>query len=568
MSAATMVSEDTGVEPCYEVASAEAVSWDAEADLVIIGFGGAGAVAAVEGREQGASVIVVDRFDGGGATAYSGGIFYAGGGTPWQQQAGYSDTPEEMQRYLEMERVPVGSDTLRRFCEQSADNLAWVSGFGVKFDSSLYSGKITYPPEGKFLYFCGNEKIPNFAAQAKPAPRGHRAVGKGMTGHHYYAAMREAALSAGARLIAHAPARRLIVDTTGAVLGVEVDQLPDSAIARHRELYRKINPYVPMNGARSERAVEQCNAFERSADTQRLRLRARQGVILATGGFVFNRVQLARYRPDLAKTYKALTRLGSMGCNGSGIGLGQSVGGMTDLMEKAFVGKSLSPPEGFVKGMLINGQGKRFVNEDAYLAIVGDAIASQAGSTAWLIMDRGTFWSGLKTLLTIERKMFLLYALPTLINILLGGTRTGKSVARLAKKCGIDPQALEATLRGYNGTARACKPDPLGKLASNTAPLADGRLYAIDVSTHNAFGATPAFTLGGLRVEEATGAVQRADGSSVPGLYAAGRCAVGICSNGYMSGLSIADALFAGRRAAASAAKARSVEERKEPIHG
>lgn len=420
MSEATMVSEDTGVEPYYQVASADAVTWDEEADLVVVGFGGAGAVAAVQGRERGASVIVVDRFDGGGATAYSGGIFYAGGGTPWQQEAGYADTPEQMQRYLEMERVPVGPETLKRFCEQSADNLAWVSGFGVRFDSTLYSGKITYPPEGKFLYFCGNEKIPHFAAQAKPAPRGHRAVGMGMTGRYYYAAMREAALAAGARLIAHAPARRLIVDPTGAVLGIEIDQLPDSALDRHRALYRKVDPYVPMNGARAERAVEQCNAFERNAGAQRLRLRARQGVILATGGFVFNRVQLARYRPDLARTYKALTRLGSLGCNGSGIGLGQSVGGATDLMDKAFVGRSLSPPEGFVKGMLVNGQGQRFVNEDAYLAIVGDAIATQASSTAWLILDRRTFWAGLKTLLTIERKMFLLYALPTLINILLG----------------------------------------------------------------------------------------------------------------------------------------------------
>jgi 3-oxo-5alpha-steroid 4-dehydrogenase len=568
MSEATMVSEDTGVEPCYQVASADAVSWDEEADLVIVGFGGAGAVAAVQGRERGASVIVVDRFDGGGATAYSGGIFYAGGGTPWQQEAGYADTPEQMQRYLEMERVPVGPETLRRFCEQSADNLAWVSGFGVKFDSTLYSGKITYPPEGKFLYFCGNEKIPHFAAHAKPAPRGHRAVGKGMTGRYYYAAMREAALAAGARLIAHAPARRLIVDPSGAVLGIEIDQLPDSALARHRALYRKVNPYVPMNGARSERAVEQCSAFERNAGAQRLRLRARQGVILATGGFVFNRVQLARYRPDLAKTYKALTRLGSLGCNGSGIGLGQSVGGATDLMDKAFVGRSLSPPEGFVKGMLVNGQGQRFVNEDAYLAIVGNAIATQASSTAWLILDRRTFWAGLKTLLTIERKMFLLYALPTLINILLGGTRTGKSTARLAKKCGIDPQTLEATLHAYNQAARAEAPDAQGKLPYNTAPLADGRLFAIDVSTHNAFGATPTFTLGGLRVEESTGAVQRADGSSVPGLYAAGRCAVGLCSNGYMSGLSIADALFAGRRAATSATTARPAQHRQEPVHG
>jgi 3-oxo-5alpha-steroid 4-dehydrogenase len=61
-------------------------------------------------------------------------------------------------------------------------------------------------------------------------------------------------------------------------------------------------------------------------------------------------------------------------------------------------------------------------------------------------------------------------------------------------------------------------------------------------------------TLGGLLVDETTGQVRRADGSCVPGLYAAGRTAVGICSNSYVSGLSLADCVFSGRRAGRHAA--------------
>jgi 3-oxo-5alpha-steroid 4-dehydrogenase len=55
--------------------------WDEEVDVVVVGLGGAGASAAIEATAQGASVVVVERFKGGGATALSGGIVYLGGGT-------------------------------------------------------------------------------------------------------------------------------------------------------------------------------------------------------------------------------------------------------------------------------------------------------------------------------------------------------------------------------------------------------------------------------------------------------------------------------------------------------
>jgi 3-oxo-5alpha-steroid 4-dehydrogenase len=64
-------------------------------------------------------------------------------------------------------------------------------------------------------------------------------------------------------------------------------------------------------------------------------------------------------------------------------------------------------------------------------------------------------------------------------------------------------------------------------------------------------------TLGGLVVDEGTGQVRRPDETPVPGLFAAGRTAVGICSNSYVSGLSLADCVFSGRRAGASAASAK-----------
>ena len=65
-------------------------------DIIVVGFGAAGAAAAIEAADNGARVLVLDRGYGGGATALSGGIVYAGGGTAEQRAGGYEDSPENM----------------------------------------------------------------------------------------------------------------------------------------------------------------------------------------------------------------------------------------------------------------------------------------------------------------------------------------------------------------------------------------------------------------------------------------------------------------------------------------
>ena len=54
----------------------EAASWVDTADVLVVGFGGAGVSAALEARSQGADVLAIDRFSGGGATSVSGGVYY------------------------------------------------------------------------------------------------------------------------------------------------------------------------------------------------------------------------------------------------------------------------------------------------------------------------------------------------------------------------------------------------------------------------------------------------------------------------------------------------------------
>ena len=73
------------------------------ADVVVVGYGAAGVCAALEARAQGADVLAIDRFNGGGATQVSGGIIYAGGGTWVQRQAGITDSADAMYEYLHAE---------------------------------------------------------------------------------------------------------------------------------------------------------------------------------------------------------------------------------------------------------------------------------------------------------------------------------------------------------------------------------------------------------------------------------------------------------------------------------
>ena len=139
---------------------------DVSADVVVIGFGAAGACAAIEAAAAGASVVVLDRFAGGGATALSGGVVYAGGGTRQQVEAGVTDTPEAMFEYLKHEvRDAVSEATLRRFCEDSAKMLAWLEDQGVPFSSALSPFKTSYPTDDYYLYQSGSED-----AWPNPAP--------------------------------------------------------------------------------------------------------------------------------------------------------------------------------------------------------------------------------------------------------------------------------------------------------------------------------------------------------------------------------------------------------------
>ena len=539
------------VESPKLVENPDAVAWADEADLVVVGFGGAGVVAALEALQSGASVLAVDRFTGGGATAMSGGVVYAGG-TRHQREAGFNDTAEEMFKYLSFEGVPVREETLRRFCESSNENIEWLEQFGVRFGSAFFGERIAYPPDGFFLYYSGMEKFRSEAARV--APRGHRTVGKGPTGLNYFAPLKDAALQGGVRFMPHAPVRRLIVDGNDRVLGVEVQAIPKESQAEHEALFRRVNPYKMGNGETAERAIAACREFEQHMDGDRRSIRARRGVVLAAGGYNYNLELFSRYRPIVREVYREIVRGGSMGCDGSGIELGTTVGGALSHMDRLFVTKPVSPPESFVYGVLVNAEGKRYIAEDAYLGNVGCITSEQSQlGLAWLILDRRVFRKGLKQLLWPLKTALSWWGLPALINILVGGTKRARTIEALAERCSVDGAGLRQTIDDYNLCAAQGEDPEHGKLPVHIEPLDSPPYVALNMSMRNKWSFSGAMPYGGLTVDEDTGGVTRADGTVIGGLYAAGRTALGVCSESNFSGLSIADTVFSGRRAARAA---------------
>jgi 3-oxo-5alpha-steroid 4-dehydrogenase len=219
-------------------------------------------------------------------------------------------------------------------------------------------------------------------------------------------------------------------------------------------------------------------------------------------------------------------------------------------MDHIAVARAVAPPNIFAQGVMVNTDGRRFINEAAYAVNVGNAILEQPDAKAWLLLEARDFRTGLWKSLFPGKSMFLAWGAPALMNIFLGGTRRARSLERLARKLGANPAALVDQAREFNEIVEAGAPDPLGKLPELMHPLRQGPFYAVNMSLGNRFCPAMAFTVGGLVLDEETGAVKREDGSAIEGLYAAGRVGIGLPSNGYVSGLSLADTIFGGRRAA------------------
>lgn len=527
-----------------------AQDWDATADVVVVGFGGAGAAAALAAREAGADVLALDRYLGGGATNLSGGIVYAGGGTRIQRAAGVEDDADNMLAYLRLEvGDAVSESTLRRFCEQSPAMIDWLIKHGVPFDPSLCPFKTSYPTDDYYLYFSGSENSGGFRDAATPRQRGHRAHGPGVSGKKLYGPLAASAAAHGVRVRTGTRVTGLVVED-GRVVGVEARTIENApaAVRRRFALLTRISakPGVYHQGLRA--TMQRLLARIERHHGRPIRIRARSGVVLSTGGFIANGAMVREHAPGYPWTQGL--PLGTAGDDGSGITLGRSVGGATDRMDSLSTWRFVAPPSGYLGALAVDAHGRRMVDESRYGAALGAAVADAPGHRAWMLVD-AVLAARVREQVGEQTVWFQRLQLERLLRI---GSISAPTLEEAATRAGIDPAGLRRTVDTHNDAIAQGLPDPFGKPDDLRRPVLAAPFALLDISfTDRMTYPMPMLTLGGLVVDENSGAVRTDAGTAIPGLFAAGRTALGICSNSYVSGLSLADCIFSGRRAGAAA---------------
>ncbi len=470
-------------------------SWDLRTDVLVVGSGAAGVSAAIEARRADARVMLIEslpRF--GGSSAMSGGVVYAGGGTALQKALNVEDSVEQMYRFLTLAgTLHPPHEKIQLYCEGSAGHFDWLVEQGIRYTDKLTLAK-GLPMGDESLYFSGTEQAWPARDLAQPAPRGHVPGIPGMNGgRHLMEALLSRVAALGVTMRAGVAAHRLVTESDGRIAGVIV-----------------------------------------SSDGEQRAIAVQRGVVLACGGFIHNREMMRQYAPQL---YECSVPWGNAGDLGAGINMGIAVGAAALRMNEGFAIAPIYPPESVLSGIVVNASGQRFISEESYHGVLGDAIAYHQKGRAWLITDRDSSYA-------FHQDNFLPVA-------------EASTIGDIASRLEFPRGALQQTVAYYNLHA-ANGDDPMfRKSRLYLRPLQGPPYKAWDLSTSRAF--FPAHTFGGLHTGT-DGQVLSSFGEVIPGLYAAGRNSAGIPTAPYIaSGLSVGDCTFFGRRAGRAAARMRTL---------
>ena len=472
-------------------------------DVVICGYGGAGAAAALEARRAGADVLVLERASGGGgATQMSSCEMYLGGsgGTAIHKALGMEDSTENMLAYVtECFGAHGDPEKVRLYVEGAAAHFDWAESLGVPYKRAAIMDRTVVPFTDESLLFTGNERAHPFNKIATPVPRGHVPSKEGDEGGRIFMqALMKHVEESGAIVQADARVVAVLQDDQGRVRGVA----------------------AKIDG--EERYIE-----------------ATRAVILTAGGFVMNRQMIEKHAPHvigLGEPY------GNQWDQGDGIQMGIAAGGNAINMNECFLSLAFYPPANLTYGILVNGRGQRFINEDTYLARLGHYAGLQDNREIYMLVQNEHF----------ELSHYM-------ERLRIAGT--GDTIAEVEAEAGLPVGSLQSTVTYYNEHA-ARGEDPLFHKEPNwLKPIAEGPFALISYCPHEVkypLGENPGylmFTLGGLETRP-SGEVLTAQGEVIPGLFAAGRTTAGLprTAKGYASGMSVGDATFFGRRAGMAAA--------------
>ena len=499
-----------------KTANGETVSYDA--DVVVIGAGGAGMTAAITAAAEGKSVVIVESqpMVGGNSVRATGGM--NAGKTVYQDEnefgesAGVEKTLKAAaEKYADNETITALAKTVS---EQWAAYQANPTGY---FDSvelmeldTMIGGKgINDPALVETL--CENSadaidwldengitlhNVSSFGgASVKRIHRPVDAEGKTVSvGSYMIPLLEENCEKAGVQILLNTTANEILTDANGAAVGVKA------------------------TGASGETITINAKA-----------------VVLTTGGFGANLDMVVEYKPEL----KGFMTTNAAGAQGQGIEMATAIGAGTVDMDQIQIHPTVEAntaaliTEG-LRGdgaVLINAEGKRFIDEVGTRDVVSAAEIAQTGSYSWLVVDQAMVDASSVIQGYIKK----------------GYTVTGETYEELGKAMGVDEAAFAETMNTWNGYVEA-KNDPDFGRTSFANKLDTAPYYAIKVT------AGVHHTMGGLKINTNT-EVLKADGSVIPGLFAAGEVTGGVHGANRLGGNAVADFTVFGRIAGAAASK-------------
>ena len=487
-----------------------------EADVVVVGAGGAGMTAAITAAAEGKSVVILESQSmvGGNSVRATGGM--NAGKTVYQDEnefgesAGVEKTLKTAaEKYADNETITALAKTVS---EQWAAYQANPTGY---FDSvelmeldTMIGGKGINDPE-LVETLCANSadaidwldehgitlhNVSSFGgASVKRIHRPVNAEGKTVSvGSYMIPLLQENCEKAGVKMMLDTTATEILTDANGAAAGIKA------------------------TGSTGETVTVNAKA-----------------VVLTTGGFGANLDMVVKYKPEL----KGFMTTNAAGIQGQGIEMAEAIGAATVDMDQIQIHPTVEAntaaliTEG-LRGdgaVLINAEGKRFIDEVGTRDVVSAAEIAQTGSYSWLVVDQAMVDASSVIQGYIKK----------------GYTVTGETYEELGKAMGVDAAAFAETMEKWNGYVEA-KNDPDFGRTSFANPLNTAPYYAVKVT------AGVHHTMGGLKINANT-EVLNEKGEVIPGLFAAGEVTGGVHGANRLGGNAVADFTVFGRIAGAAA---------------
>ncbi|MCV7103733.1 FAD-binding protein [Mycobacterium palustre] len=537
--------------------------FDHVVDVLIVGSGGGGMAAALTAHSSGLDALVVEKSSYfGGSTALSGGGIWVPG-APAQRREGYAPDPEGVVEYLlkiteglvseaRIRQYVESAPRLLEFLEQQSGWLefVWKPGYADYYPElpggSELGSTINVPPIDLRRLGPDEQKL------LKPLALAPRGIWLGPKELRTFYRIRQSWAGKGVLL-------KLVARMVRArVFGERMAAIGQSLAARLRLAMRERGIPLWLDAPMTELLTDPDRAVTGALvqrDGGTLRIGARRGVILASGGFDHDLAWRKEHLPVLDQDWS----FGNPAAMGDGIRAGQSLGAASDLLDEAWWFPAIQWPDGRLQFMLnermmpaqfiVNGDGKRFINEAAPYMDFGHAMieGQKSGVThipCWLITDHRS-WNRYVIAGHLPIPKIPGAPVPTGRKmprawLESGVVKSATSWDDMAAKIGVPARQLAETAARFNELARKGHDDDFNRGDSvydnyyGDPTLPNPNLYPLGNPPYYAFRVIlgDLGTSGGLRTDEYA-RVLRPDDTVIHGLYAVGNTAAPVMGRSY-----------------------------------